>query len=267
MCSDSAFHQGECEVLVRTHGFKKVALPAGAPGATAATRSTKRPSARPRASLSRSSPARPAPRTRRWRWACPSSPVLLVNRHAQLGSFDLKASMTRVRQQGYKLMMCSQCAGLTTRFAMSRIFPDADIYSSWDSTYFNTDGVARRARSRLRRPRLLRGHPDRDEPRADPRRDQPAHQGRAVEPPAGPRRPRLRPVRRPCPPARRGPLRRPEPGRPGRRLRRLPRFPARGHRRGYPSLDDPQRPGRRGFAKSAARPLPASNGPPAAWIG
>ena len=64
---------------------------------------------------------------------------LLINRHAQLGSFDLKASATKVRQQGYKVMLNSQCAGLTTRFTISRIFPDADIYSSWDSTYFRTE--------------------------------------------------------------------------------------------------------------------------------
>jgi len=36
-------------------------------------------------------------------------------------------------------MMNSQCAGLTTRFAISRVFPDADIYSSWDSTFFTED--------------------------------------------------------------------------------------------------------------------------------
>src|SRR6185295_12946922 len=64
---------------------------------------------------------------------------ILINRHAQLGSYDLKASNVAVVQQGYKLMMNSQCAGLTTRFAISRLFPDADIYSSWDSTYFRTE--------------------------------------------------------------------------------------------------------------------------------
>src|SRR5262249_22573481 len=47
---------------------------------------------------------------------------------------------TEVKQQGYKLMMNSQCAGMTTRFTISRMFPDADIYSSWDSTYFRTEG-------------------------------------------------------------------------------------------------------------------------------
>jgi hypothetical protein len=63
---------------------------------------------------------------------------VLINRHAQLGSFDMKATATSVAQQGYKVMMNSQCAGLTTRFALSRAFPDADLYSSWDSTYFRT---------------------------------------------------------------------------------------------------------------------------------
>jgi hypothetical protein len=61
---------------------------------------------------------------------------LLINRHAQLGSFDMRAATVSIRQAGYKLMMNSQCAGLTTRFAIGRLFPDADIYSSWDSTYF-----------------------------------------------------------------------------------------------------------------------------------
>jgi hypothetical protein len=47
-----------------------------------------------------------------------------------------------VQQRGYKVMMSSQCAGLTTRFAVTRLFPDADVYSSWDSTFFRTDGVS-----------------------------------------------------------------------------------------------------------------------------
>jgi len=64
---------------------------------------------------------------------------MLINRHAQLGSFDMQASATEVHQAGYKLMMNSQCAGLTTRFAIAKMFPEADIYSSWDSTYFRTD--------------------------------------------------------------------------------------------------------------------------------
>jgi hypothetical protein len=64
---------------------------------------------------------------------------LLVNRHAQLGSFDLVSTTTRVRQAGYKLMMNSQCAGLTTRFAIARMFPDADLCSSWDSTFFQQE--------------------------------------------------------------------------------------------------------------------------------
>ncbi|MCA9660294.1 MAG: hypothetical protein KC486_18270 [Myxococcales bacterium] len=61
-----------------------------------------------------------------------------INRHANLGSADMKAALVDVRQRGYKLMLNAQCAGLTTRFAISRMFPDADIYSSWDSTYFRT---------------------------------------------------------------------------------------------------------------------------------
>ncbi|MBK9754302.1 MAG: hypothetical protein IPO88_12490 [Nannocystis sp.] len=63
---------------------------------------------------------------------------VVISRHANLGAFDMRASLTQVTQVGYKLMMNCQCAGLTTRFAISRMFPDADIYSSWDSTYFST---------------------------------------------------------------------------------------------------------------------------------
>lgn len=40
----------------------------------------------------------------------------------------MRAAAVTVQQAGYKLMMNSQCAGLTTRFAISRMFPDADIY-------------------------------------------------------------------------------------------------------------------------------------------
>lgn len=63
---------------------------------------------------------------------------VIISRHANLGAFDMKAATVQVQQAGYKLMMNCQCAGLTTRFAISRMFPDADIYSSWDSTYFST---------------------------------------------------------------------------------------------------------------------------------
>lgn len=63
---------------------------------------------------------------------------LLISRHANLGAFDMKAALAPVQQVGYKLMFNCQCAGLTTRFAISRMFPDADIWSSWDSTYFTT---------------------------------------------------------------------------------------------------------------------------------
>ena len=35
---------------------------------------------------------------------------VLINRHAQLGAFDMQASTIEVRQSGYKLMMNSQCA-------------------------------------------------------------------------------------------------------------------------------------------------------------
>src|SRR5207244_6492684 len=71
--------------------------------------------------------------------ASPHFVGLLINRHAQLGSFDLAAATVHVKQTGYKIMMNSQCAGLTTRFAISRMFPDADLYGSWDSTFFTQD--------------------------------------------------------------------------------------------------------------------------------
>lgn len=63
---------------------------------------------------------------------------LLVSRHANLGAYDMRAAAIQTEQVGYKLMMNCQCAGLTTRFAIARMFPDADIFSSWDSTYFRT---------------------------------------------------------------------------------------------------------------------------------
>ncbi len=64
---------------------------------------------------------------------------LLIDRHAELGSFDLRAIATPVQQRGYKVMMSAQCSGLTTRFAVTRLFPDADVYSSWGATYFRTE--------------------------------------------------------------------------------------------------------------------------------
>jgi hypothetical protein len=146
MCSDIDFHTGECEVLVHAHGFKKVEVPAGAPviksrwgeakSYQAFLAPWKTPSGDPIYVLARSA----SPDDENLEMGEAWFHGLLINRHAQLGSFDLKATSVHVEQKGYKLMMNSQCAGLTTRFAIARMFPDADIYSSWDSTYFRTDG-------------------------------------------------------------------------------------------------------------------------------
>lgn len=144
MCSDAEFHEGECEILVKTYGFKKVALTEGAPKIRgrygeltheAFEAPFKTPGGDPILILARS--AHPTDENLEMGEAFFAG--ILINRHAQLGSFDLRASTVKVAQKGYKVMMNSQCAGLTTRFAISRMFPDADIYSSWDSTYFRTE--------------------------------------------------------------------------------------------------------------------------------
>lgn len=144
MCSDPEFHEGECEVIVRAHRFRKIDVPEGAPEVKTRWGSPrpyqafeapfKTPSGAPIQILARSA----SPDDENREMGEPFFTGLLINRHAQLGSFDLKAATVQVAQRGYKLMMNSQCAGLTTRYAISRLFPDADIFSSWDSTYFRT---------------------------------------------------------------------------------------------------------------------------------
>jgi hypothetical protein len=144
MCSDSEFHEGECEVLVRWHKWKKIEVPEDAPVIQSRWGSARpyqafeapvrTPSGDPIQIFARSG----SPEDENKEMGEPFFHGLLINRHAQLGSFDLRASTVQVAQRGYKLMMNSQCAGLTTRFAISRMFPEADIYSSWDSTYFRT---------------------------------------------------------------------------------------------------------------------------------
>jgi hypothetical protein len=141
MCSDSEFHEGECEGLVTRHGCNAIPTPPDAPAAPrggsyqAFEAPFRTPAGHPIQILAR--PAQPTDEN--LEMGEPGLVGVLINRHAQLGSFDLRAATVRVQQRGYKLMMNTQCAGLTTRFCVSRMFPDADIYSSWDSTYFRTD--------------------------------------------------------------------------------------------------------------------------------
>jgi hypothetical protein len=145
MCSASEFHEGECRVLVSAHGFKEIPLPPDTPAAPSSWsryRAFEAPFETPSGDPIRLFARSANPRDENLEMGMPFFVGLLINRHAQLGSFDIRASLVQVRQEGYKLMMNTQCAGLTTRFAISRMFPDADIYSSWDSTYFRngTDG-------------------------------------------------------------------------------------------------------------------------------
>jgi hypothetical protein len=141
MCSDPEFHEGECEILEHEHHFVEVPTPADAPRPPAggAYRTFSAPFATPDGKPIRIL-ARPSELgDENHEMGEPAFQGLLINRHAQLGSFDLVATATTVVQRGYKLMLNSQCAGLTTRFALSRAFPDADIYSSFDSTQFMKD--------------------------------------------------------------------------------------------------------------------------------
>jgi hypothetical protein len=144
MCSDAEFHDGECDVLVNQHNFKRVDLPADAPVTHGRWGDFKysafeAPFKTPKGDTIRVFARSANPDDENLEMGSPFFTGLLINRHAQLGSFDLKAVKTSVQQHGYKVMMNSQCAGLTTRFAITRVFPDADVYSSWDSTYFRTE--------------------------------------------------------------------------------------------------------------------------------
>ncbi|WP_437530599.1 hypothetical protein WME79_50050 [Sorangium sp. So ce726] len=141
MCGASEFHEGECNILVSTHGFKEIALPPEAPPSPngwSRYRAFEAPFKTPAGEPIRVFARTAAPRDENLEMGMTFFIGVLINRHAQLGAFDLRAAAVQVKQEGYKLMMNSQCAGLTTRFAISQMFPDADIYSSWDSTYFRT---------------------------------------------------------------------------------------------------------------------------------
>ncbi len=142
MCSAWDFHEGEVELLQKRFGFVK---------AEPETPEPKLPFSRDRYHVLKAPFHGPkgepilvyartaSPKDENTEMGSAAFVGVLINRHAQLGSFDMQASASEVRQVGYKLMMNSQCAGLTTRFAIAKMFPDADIYSSWDSTYFRTD--------------------------------------------------------------------------------------------------------------------------------
>jgi hypothetical protein len=140
MCSAHEFHEGECDILVEKLRFREIEAPKDAPAAPGRwgggyrvfEAPFKTPHGQPIRIFARSA----SPTNENHEMGLAYFTGVLINRHAQLGSFDMRAATVDVRQDGYKVMMNSQCAGLTTRFAISRMFPDADIYSSWDSTYF-----------------------------------------------------------------------------------------------------------------------------------
>lgn len=136
------FFPGEVKVLQTKYGYTPVATPADAPASPntwgGGYKVLKSPLKGP-AGQDILIFARPAsPRDENLEMAQAYFTGVVISRHANLGAFDMKASAVQVQQSGYKLMLNAQCAGLTTRFAISRMFPDADIYSSWDSTYFST---------------------------------------------------------------------------------------------------------------------------------
>ncbi|MCS6914371.1 MAG: hypothetical protein RMK29_06410 [Myxococcales bacterium] len=140
MCSAYEFYEGECEILRDRYHFREVPTPQEAPRPPGgvAYRVLEAPFVGP-AGQPIFVFARPAwPANENHEMGEEYFIGVLISRHAQLGAFDMQASASSVRQVGYKLMMNTQCAGLTTRFAISKMFPDADIYSSWDSTYFRT---------------------------------------------------------------------------------------------------------------------------------
>lgn len=141
MCSAWDFHDGECEILLKRYSFTEQTTLEDAPAPPRGMRYRileapfKTPAGHPIQIFSRVA----SPRDENIEMGSAAFVGMLINRHAQLGSFDMQASASEVHQAGYKLMMNSQCAGLTTRFAIAKMFPDADIYSSWDSTYFRTN--------------------------------------------------------------------------------------------------------------------------------
>jgi hypothetical protein len=140
--SGQEFAPGEIKLLQSKHKFTKIETPTDAPappnawggGYTVLKAPIQGPQGQDILLFSRSA----SPRDENHEMSEAYFTGVLISRHANLGAFDMRASLVAIEQRGYKLMMNCQCAGLTTRFAISRMFPDADIYSSWDSTYFST---------------------------------------------------------------------------------------------------------------------------------
>ena len=142
MCSAWDFHEGEVDLLKSRFGFVDATPKDGLPKLPFSLdryHILQAPFKGPKGELIQIFARTASPKDENAEMGSEAFVGVLINRHAQLGSFDMQASASSVRQVGYKLMMNSQCAGLTTRFAIAKIFPDADIYSSWDSTYFRTD--------------------------------------------------------------------------------------------------------------------------------
>lgn len=143
MCSAWDFHEGECEILINRFDFTEIPTPTDLdtlPVAASRYRVLQAPFTNPAGFPIQIFARSASPSDENREMGSLAFVGVLINRHAQLGAFDMQASTMDVHQAGYKLMMNSQCAGLTTRFAIAKMFPDADIYSSWDSTYFRTDG-------------------------------------------------------------------------------------------------------------------------------
>lgn len=142
LASAPEFFPGEVELLQTKFGFTKVAAPEGTPaspnpwgdGYVVLRAPFVGKGGREFMVFARSA----APRDENFEMSQGFFTGLLISRHANLGAYDMRASAIQTPQVGYKLMMNCQCAGLTTRFAIARMFPDADIFSSWDSTYFRT---------------------------------------------------------------------------------------------------------------------------------
>ncbi|WP_434415747.1 hypothetical protein [Nannocystis pusilla] len=142
LASASEFFPGEVELLQTKYGFTKIVAPEGTPkppnpwgeGYVVLQAPFVGKGGREFLLFARSA----SPRDENFEMSQEFFTGLLVSRHANLGAYDMRASAIQTQQVGYKLMMNCQCAGLTTRFAIARMFPDADIFSSWDSTYFRT---------------------------------------------------------------------------------------------------------------------------------